>query len=465
MISKVNLFKNCIFCLSNRYRDKLVFNNLINQLTLGQTRTYIKLTAVNELEKSLLKENFSIYYSKWKTRSFHVSHSRFARADLYKILGVSRNASQSDIKKAYYQLAKKYHPDTNRNDPEAEKKFQEVSSAYEVLGDETKRKEYDEWGRQSEFGGQTASTNEFRYHSTIDPEELFRTIFGDINFKPRMSDFEYTDSRFGFGASEHVHLNLDFLEAARGCQKKVKVNVVDKCPVCHGSCCMPGTKLVRCDHCNATGMETISTGPFIMKTTCRKCHGTGMFNSYPCHECYGKGATVQAKGILINVPAGVEDGQSIRVKSGMQEVLVTFRIHESKYFRRDGFDIHTEAAISVSQAFLGGETKVEGLREDIVLKIPPGTSSHKVFRFPGKGIKRTVGYGNGDHYVHIKIKIPEKLDRAKSDLIRAYAELESDTPGSIQGILSKKKKEDKYAEKDEPEKKGILEKIKSAIFG
>lgn len=400
------------------------------------------------------------------TRLFHTTHNQSQRTDLYKVLGVSKNASQSEIKKAYYQLAKKYHPDTNKDEAGAAKKFQEVSSAYEVLGDDSKRKEYDNWGAQTPFGDQHgASANEFKYHSTIDPEELFRRIFGDFqNFKPRMSDFEYTDTNFGFGAAEQVVIDLDFHEAARGCLKIAKVNVVDVCPTCKGTCVTPGTKMVRCDHCNATGMETMSTGPFIMKTTCRKCHGTGMFNRYPCNDCVGKGSSVQQRGVQINIPPGVEDGQTVRVKTGMSEIFVTFRLRESKYFRRDGSDLHTDAAISLSQAVLGGEIKIQGLYNDITVQIPSGTSSHKVFRFPGKGIKKGTGYGNGDHYVHIKIAIPTKLDSVKYDLIKAYAELETDTPGSISGMSSKSSKSE-YSAHEKNEKKGLLEKIKSAIFG
>ncbi|GFT49560.1 protein tumorous imaginal discs, mitochondrial [Nephila pilipes] len=211
--------------------------------------------------------------------------------------------------------------------------------------------------------------------------------------------------------------------------------------------------------------ETVSSGPFIIKQTCRKCHGTGMFNKYPCLQCGGKGSTVQRKAILVNVPPGVEDGQTARMQVNNQEMLITFRVLESKYFRRDGSDVHTDAIISISQAVLGGDAKIQGLKEDLELKIPPGTQSHKVFRFSGKGIKRSSGFGHGDHYVHIKIDIPQNLSGVQYDLIKAYAELEKNTPGSIQGISSSKKKTVEFAGKEKKEKKGILEKIKSVIFG
>lgn len=402
-------------------------------------------------------------------RSFHSSDVRNKAQNLYEVLGVSRNASSKDIKKAYYELAKKYHPDTNKDDPQAAKKFQEVSSAYEVLSDEKKRQEYDQWGSTTEFGtSQSAGTSGFAYRSEIDPEELFRKIFGDFPFQGKMYDFNYAESKFGFGASEEVVLNLTFDEAARGVNKRAVVNVVDICPNCKGSCCMPGAKMIRCTHCNATGMETISTGPFVMKTTCRVCHGTGMFNRYPCNNCDGRGSCVQARATTISVPAGVEDGQTVRTKVGHQEVFVTFRIIPSKYFRREGADVYTNATVSLSQAVLGGQIKVQGIYGDLFLKVPPGTSSHTNFKFSGKGIRRSSGYGFGDHYVDIKIDVPKNLSPEQYSLFKSYAELESNTPGSVDGVSSKQDHGERYAGKEskqEEKKTGLFERIKSAIFG
>lgn len=439
--------------------EKVLQYSMINFIQKHHLRKFSVLINSSKLST----EKKSRCFPGCQVKVFHTSHQSPQKNDFYKVLGVSRNASQNEIKKAYYQLAKKYHPDTNKDDPAASRKFQEVSAAYQVLSDENKRKEYDSWGTRSHFGmrPENPSASEFHFHSTIDPEELFRKIFGDLNFRPRTSDFDYSDTNFGHGAAEKVVINLDFHEAVRGCQKIARVNVVDVCPQCGGACCVPGTKLVRCDHCNATGMETISTGPFIMKTTCRKCHGSGMFNRYPCPHCSGTGSSVQLKGLKIDVPAGVEDGQTARVISGRNEIFVTFRVIESKYFRRDKFDIHTDATISLSQAVLGGEVKVQGLYDDIIVKVPPGTSSHHVMKYHGKGIKKSSGFGSGDHYVHIKIAVPQKLDRVRYDLIKAYAELEKGTSGTISGISSESSKKE-YAGH---EKKGFIEKIKSAIFG
>lgn len=236
------------------------------------------------------------------SRCFHRS-SRLNTGDYYKILGVDRKCDAKDIKKAYYQLAKKYHPDTNKDDPNSSKKFQEVSEAYEVLSDETKRREYDMYGQTSEQmgraggGGPRAGPEGFsqswQYQSTINPEELFRKIFGDQGFRSQFDDF--AESTFGFGGAQEIQMALTFSQAARGVNKDIDVNVVDTCPKCQGSRCEPGTKPGRCQYCNGTGMETISTGPFVMRSTCRYCQGTRQFIKFKCIECEAKGQTVRLR--------------------------------------------------------------------------------------------------------------------------------------------------------------------------
>lgn len=259
--------------------------------------------------------------------------SPLLQKDYYKVLGVSKNSSAKDIKKAYYQLAKKYHPDTNKNDADASKKFQEVSAAYEVLSDETKRREYDTYGQTTEqmhrnggapgHGHHQGFNQHWEYRSTIDPEELFRKIFGNANFKQDFNDF--ADSSFGFGAAQEVTMNLTFAQAARGVNKDIILNTVDTCPKCQGSRCELGTKPSRCQYCHGSGMETVSTGPFVMRSTCRYCSGTGQYNKFPCLECEGKGQTVQRKKVTVPVPAGVENGQTVRMAVGRKEIFITFK--------------------------------------------------------------------------------------------------------------------------------------------
>lgn len=371
------------------------------------------------------------------------------KKDYYSILGVAKNSSPKEIKKAYYQLAKKYHPDTNKDDPDASRKFQEVSEAYEVLSDDTKRREYDTFGQTSEQMGRAGGgghpgaghgpqgfSQNWQFRSTIDPEELFRKIFGDGGFKAGGFD-DFSDSRFGFGGAQEVMMGLTFAQAARGVNKDIDVNVVDTCPKCTGSRCEPGTKPGKCQYCNGTGMETISTGPFVMRSTCRYCQGTRMYIKYPCLECGGKGQTVQRKRVTVPVPAGVEDGQTVRMAVGNKELFITFNVEKSRYFRRDGSDVHTEANISLSQALLGGTIRIQGVYEDQTIQIVPGTSSHTRITLKGKGLKRVNSYGSGDHYVHLKIQIPTKLSSQQKALVQAYAELEEDTPGQIMGVTHK----------------------------
>lgn len=375
-----------------------------------------------------------------------VSHKR----DYYDILGVPRNASAKEIKKAYYQLAKKYHPDTNKGNTDSSKKFQEISEAYEVLGDESKRQEYNTFGTTREqmgaqggghpasgFGGQS-----WNFESQVDPEDLFRRIFGNFGsqapggFTDPQQDYE--ESMFG-RVSQEVIMSLTFQQAARGVTKKVNINVVDKCPLCLGTKAAPGCQPVQCYQCHGTGMETITTGPFVMRSTCRQCHGTRVYVARKCYECSGKGKTTQPRSISVPVPAGVEDGQTLRVQESGQELFVTLRVSRSDYFRRDGSDIHTDCWISVTQAALGGAVRVQGIYEDLSVRIPSGISSHAKIMVKGKGIRRVHANGYGDHYVNIKIKVPDQLTNEQKALYMALAELEgTSTRGTVDGISTDK---------------------------
>ncbi|KAK7069384.1 DnaJ subfamily A member 3, mitochondrial, partial [Halocaridina rubra] len=228
--------------------------------------TYSRATLPLCHQKILLDLNSKGKYIRPIRCSFHTSSSSLGR-DYYDVLGVPRNASSKDIKKAYYQLAKKYHPDVNKNDPTSQKKFTEVSEAYEVLSDDEKRRQYDTMGRTTEQMGRAGMGTHgspfqggWSYQTTIDPEELFRKIFGDFRRGTfDMGEEDFAESAFGFGAAQELTMNLTFSQAARGINKDVTLNTVDICPKCSGSRCEPGTKPGRCQYCNGTGMETIST--------------------------------------------------------------------------------------------------------------------------------------------------------------------------------------------------------------
>lgn len=381
--------------------------------------------------------------SSTSTSFIHTSRV-LSRKDYYDILGVPKNADAKAIKKAYYEKAKKYHPDANKADPKAAAKFQEVSEAYEVLSDKSKRQTYDLGGGSSPGGGSGSSgfdyggfTNRWQYQnpyqntsndfggSFTNPEDYFKRIFEEFEtkFGSEYKRSTYDDSTvWGTGEASEISLSVTFKEAAIGCQKEVDINSPDACIVCKGSCCQPGYKPTKCPYCQGTGTETISTGPFLLRSTCRVCKGSRMFINKPCSTCQGKGQTIQRKTVIVPVPAGVTDGQTIRMRiTNNKELYVTFKVSKSNYFRRDDADIHTDAVISVSQAILGGNVKIEGLYEDLNVTINPGTSSHERIRMPQKGVKRMDSYGRGDHYVHVKIQVPDRPTKRQKELIREFA--------------------------------------------
>ncbi|XP_075292303.1 dnaJ homolog subfamily A member 3, mitochondrial isoform X2 [Opisthocomus hoazin] len=365
--------------------------------------------------------------------AFHSSAGARAKEDYYRVLGVPRSASQKEIKKAYYQLAKKYHPDTNKDDPKAKEKFAQLAEAYEVLSDEVKRKQYDAYGTASFDAGAAGAGAGQQYWSSgpsIDPEELFRKIFG-----------EFSGSRFGdfqsvFDQPQEYIMELTFTQAAKGVNKEIVVNMNDSCQRCDGKGHEPGTKAQRCHYCSGTGMETINTGPFVMRSTCRRCGGRGSIITTPCVVCRGTGQTKQKRTVMVPVPAGVEDGQTVRMPVGKKEIFITFRVQKSSVFRRNGADIHSDLLISIAQAVLGGTARCQGLYETINITIPPGIQPDQRIRMSGKGIPRVNSYGYGDHYIHIKIKVPQRLTDRQRALMMSYAEDEADVDGTVNGVTN-----------------------------
>ncbi|XP_017280001.1 dnaJ homolog subfamily A member 3, mitochondrial-like [Kryptolebias marmoratus] len=364
--------------------------------------------------------------------SFHSSCRLANKQDLYDILGVSRNASQKEIKKAYYQLAKKYHPDANPDDPEAKEKFSKLAEAYEILSDEVKRKQYDTYGAAG-FDPSHAGAGQQQYYragaANIDPEELFRKIFGEF-----AGGMGFGNMNNMFDQRPEYMMELTFSEAAKGANKQLSVNIDDTCPRCEGKGNEPGTRVSHCHYCNGTGVESISTGPFMMRSTCRRCGGRGSIINTACILCRGLGQTKSEKKVTVPVPAGVENGQTVRMAVGSKEILITFRVQSSLVFRRNGADIHSDAFISVAQAILGGTATAQGLYETISMMIPAGCQADQVIRLQGKGIRRMNTSSYGDHYVHIKIKVPKKLTRKQRSLLLSYAEEETDVQGTVNGV-------------------------------
>lgn len=365
--------------------------------------------------------------------SFHTSGPASSKQDFYQILGVPRTASQKEIKKAYYQMAKKYHPDTNKDDPQAKEKFAQLAEAYEVLSDEVKRKQYDTYGSAGFDAGQAGGGQQYWSGQTtnIDPEELFRKIFGEFSGGRGFGDFNAI-----FDQPQEYIMELTFTQAAKGVNKEISINIDAACQRCDGKGHEPGTKVQHCHYCNGSGMETVNTGPFVMRSTCRRCGGKGTVISNPCNTCHGTGQTKQRKAVMVPVPAGVEDGQTVRMPVGKKEVFITFRVQKSPVFRRDGADIHSDLYVSVAQAILGGTARTQGLYESLNLTIPAGVQTDQRIRLSGKGIARVSGYGFGDHYIHIRMKIPKTLTDRQRALIMSFAEDETEVEGTVNGVTA-----------------------------
>ncbi|MGH0125888.1 UNVERIFIED_CONTAM: hypothetical protein FKN15_021775 [Acipenser sinensis] len=202
-------------------------------------------------------------------------------------------------------------------------------------------------------------------------------------------------------------MELTFTQAAKGVNKEIAVNIEDSCQRCDGKGHEPGTKVQHCHYCSGTGMETINTGPFVMRSTCRRCGGRGSVMVTPCISCRGSGQTKQRRTVVVPVPAGVEDGQTVRMPVGKKEIFISFRVQKSPVFRREGADIHSDLFISIAQAILGGTARAQGLYETVNITIPAGIQGDQRIRLSGKGISRVNSYGYGDHYVHIKIRVPK----------------------------------------------------------
>ncbi|KAM9783844.1 dnaJ heat shock protein family (Hsp40) member A3a isoform X1 [Syngnathus typhle] len=364
---------------------------------------------------------------------FHTSTSANNKQDFYQVLGVPRTATQKEIKKAYYQMAKKYHPDTNKDDPKAKEKFAQLAEAYEVLSDEGKRKQYDTYGQAGFNAGQAGGGQQYWSGQTqnVKAEELFRKIFGEFSGAQGFGDFDAI-----FEQPQEYFMELTFTQAAKGVNKEMTVNTEATCQRCDGKGHEPGSKVQHCHYCNGSGTETVNTGPFVMRSTCRRCGGKGSVISNPCHTCRGTGQTKQRKTVTVPVPAGVEDGQTVRMPVGKKEIFITFRVQKSPMFRRDGADIHSDLYVSVAQAILGGTAKTQGLYETLNLAIPAGVQTDQRIHLAGKGIARISGYGFGDHYVHIKVRVPKMLTDRQRALLLSYAEDEANVEGTVNGVTA-----------------------------
>ncbi len=370
------------------------------------------------------------------------------KRDYYEVLGVSKGATDDQLKKAYRKEAKKYHPDLHPNDKEAEAKFKEVNEAYAVLSDPDKRARYDQYGHAGvdpNFGAGGAGAGGFGGFD-------FGDIFGDV-FGGGFGGFGGQSRRNGPRRGNDVRqvIDITFEEAAFGTKKKLNITKMESCHTCGGSGAKPGTSPVTCPDCHGTGqVKTQVRTPLGYMTnigTCSKCHGTGKIIKDPCHECRGTGKIRKSSVIEVDIPAGIDHGQTIQI-SGKGEpgenggpsgdLLVTIRIKAHKLFRREGYNVFIDMPISFVQAALGATVKVPTLDGAVEYDIPEGTQSETVFKLRGKGIPFIRSRGRGDQYVKVIVEVPKNLSANQKELLR---EFDKDTNYKQKKTFAEKAKE------------------------
>jgi len=359
-----------------------------------------------------------------------------AKRDYYDILGVSREASDEEIKKAYRKLAVKHHPDKNPGDKDAEEKFKELGEAYEALSDSQKRAAYDQYGHAAFDPRRRAGAGGFGggFH---DPFEIFREVFGN------RGGGSIFDELFGGGGQSNptgpqrgadlrYDLELTFEEAALGCEKEISITKLEGCESCSGRGAEPGSHHKTCGMCGGHGRVVSSRGIFSIQPTCPKCEGAGQIIEKPCRKCHGTGRVKKPSKITLRVPAGVDTGARLRstgngeggLRSGPSgDLFIVLHIKEHEFFERDGDDLLCEVPVSFTQAALGADIEVPTLDRPAHIKIPAGTQTGTVFRLRGKGVRNVHGHGHGDLLVRVSVEVPTKLNAAQRAKLQEFAEL------------------------------------------
>jgi len=352
-----------------------------------------------------------------------------AKKDYYEVLGVNRDASEDELKKAYRKLAMKWHPDRNPDNPKAEEHFKEAKEAYEVLGDAQKRAAYDQFG-----------------HAGVDPSaaagagagagfggfaDAFGDIFGDIfggagGGRGRSSVFRGADLRY--------NLEVSLEEAARGTETRIRIPAMESCETCHGSGAKPGTQPTTCTTCGGHGQVRMQQGFFSIQQTCPKCHGTGKMIASPCPSCSGSGRVKKHKTLAVKIPAGVDEGDRIRLSGEGEaggnggppgDLYVVIHIKQHPVFTRDHNDLHCEMPVSFTTAALGGEIEIPTLDGYAKIKIPAETQSGKIFRLRGKGIKGVRSSTHGDLMCHVVVETPVNLTARQKELLQEFEAISS----------------------------------------
>lgn len=355
------------------------------------------------------------------------------KRDYYEVLGVDKNADAQALKKAYRKMAMKYHPDRNPDNKEAEEKFKEVNEAYEVLSDDTKRRTYDQFGHEGVNGQGGFGQGGFSGQGFGGFEDIFGDMFGDI-FGGGFGGGRARRRGPERGADIRQDVNITFEEAAFGKKMSIKINRSEECSECHGSGAKPGTSKKTCPTCNGAGeVRTVQRTPFgniASSRTCSACNGEGEVVESPCNKCSGQGSTRKVKTIEVDIPAGIDDGQMIKLsgqgelgsKGGPRgDLYIVVNVKSHPLFTREGNDIYFDMPITFVQAALGDEIEVPTLDGKVKYTVPEGTQTGTVFRLREKGIPRLRGNSRGDQYIKVVVDTPRKLNERQKDILREFA--------------------------------------------
>ena len=383
------------------------------------------------------------------------------KRDYYEVLGVDRGADEATIKKAYRQLAKKYPPDMNPGDKEAEKKFKEASEAYAVLSDAEKRRQYDQFGHAAfeQGGGGAGGFGGFDFNGG-DMGDIFGDIFGDLFGGGRSRRANNGPMK---GANVRTAVRITFEEAVFGCEKQLDLNLKDECTTCHGTGAKPGTSPETCPKCGGKG-QIVYTQQSLFGTvrnvqTCPDCNGSGKIVKEKCADCHGSGYITNRKKIAVTIPAGIDNGQSIRIREKGEpgvnggprgDLLVEIQVERHPIFQRQDMNIYSTAPVTFAQAALGGQIHITTVDGDMAYDIKPGTQTDTKIRLKGKGVPSLRNKNiRGDHYVTLVVQVPTKLNEEAKEYLRKYDE-------AVNGKINDSKQE-------KPKKKSFMEKIKETF--
>ncbi len=358
------------------------------------------------------------------------------KRDYYEVLGVQRNVSEEEVKRAYRKLAVKFHPDKNPDDPHAEEKFKEIGEAYYVLMDPDKRAAYDRFGHAA-FAQGTAARGGFH-----DPFDIFREVFGGAGggiFETFFGSVGTRGEDRQRGSDLRYDMQIKLEEAAFGVEKEIEIRKLDTCDKCQGSGAEPGSRAINCPACGGRGQVISSRGFFQVSQTCPRCHGVGQIIEKPCRQCQGEGRLEKMSRIMLKIPAGIADGSRLRSSRNGEagtrggphgDLYVVIHIKEHKIFQREDDNLYCEVPIPFSSAALGGEVDVPTLEGKANLKVPAGTQSGQIFKLRGKGIVNVNGRERGDLLARLIVEVPTRLNAEQRQKLEEFAGLcgEENTP-------------------------------------